>query len=53
MNSLAEAEILTVLAHVFRKFDMELVEEKLAPRDFFATALPEEGIRVNFRQKGL
>ena len=51
--SLAEAELLVTFAHVFRKFDMELVTKSLTPRDVFATVLAEGGIKVLFKQKSL
>lgn len=49
--SLAQAEIYTVLAHLFRKFDMELLTDKLTTRDVFVQALPEEGVQVIFKPK--
>ncbi|KAL1625468.1 hypothetical protein SLS56_007362 [Neofusicoccum ribis] len=49
--NLAQAEIYTVLAHLFRKFDMELLTDKLTTRDVFVQALPEEGVQVIFKPK--
>lgn len=42
-----------VLAHLFRKYDMEFLTEQLEMRDVFVTALPEEGIKVNFKPRKL
>ncbi|KKY27769.1 putative cytochrome p450 [Diplodia seriata] len=51
--NLAEAELLATFAHVFRKFDMELVTKSLTPRDVFATVLAEGGIKVLLKQKSV
>ncbi|KAL1632890.1 hypothetical protein SLS58_011283 [Diplodia intermedia] len=51
--NLAEAEILATFAHVFRKFDMELVTKSLTPRDVFATVLAEGGIKVLLKKKSV
>ncbi|OJD31473.1 cytochrome p450 [Diplodia corticola] len=47
--NLAEAELLAMFAHVFRKFDMELVTKTVTPRDVFATVLDEGEVKVSFK----